>query len=193
MNTDRNFPTTRVGLSRQAGSSGRFGTPALTRRQLFQLLGITGLGTGLAACSNDSPASSTSTRDTAVSGSGPGGATASPKGTATKSGSKTKRRVLVVVELQGGNDGFATLVPYADARFRKLRDRVWVDPKELVLLDDRYAMAKGLEPMKGRLAFLEGVGVAKPDLSHFAMSDRWWRGDPDGLGNVQTGFPRSML
>ena len=97
-------------------------------------------------------------------------------------------RTLVVIELQGGNDGFSMLIPSGDGRFRQLRDRVWLDPKDMVRLDDRYSIAKGLSPLLGNLALVEGVGVANPDLSHTAMMTRWWHGDPDGRSTVRTGF-----
>ncbi len=97
-------------------------------------------------------------------------------------------RVLVVVELQGGNDGFSMLIPSGDGRFRKLRDRAWLNPKDMARLDDRYSITAGLAPMASRLAFVEGVGVSKPDFSHTSMMTRWWQGDPDGAGTNRTGF-----
>ncbi len=97
-------------------------------------------------------------------------------------------RVLIVIELQGGNDGFSMLIPTGDARFRSLRDRAWLDPKSMSRLDDRYSIAAGLAPIAARLSFVEGVGVAKPELSHTAMMTRWWQGDPDGSGIDRSGF-----
>jgi uncharacterized protein (DUF1501 family) len=97
-------------------------------------------------------------------------------------------RVLVVIELQGGNDGFSMLVPTGDARFRSLRDRAWLDPKVLTRVDDRYSIAQGLAPIASRLSFVEGVGVPNPDLSHTAMMTRWWQGDAEGRTGDYTGF-----
>ncbi len=97
-------------------------------------------------------------------------------------------RVLVVIEMQGGNDGFSMLVPSGDGRFRQLRDRVWFDPKDITRLDDRYSIAAGLAPLASQLGFIEGVGVAKPDLSHSGMMARWWAGEPDSISAVRTGF-----
>jgi uncharacterized protein (DUF1501 family) len=97
-------------------------------------------------------------------------------------------RVLVVVEMLGGNDGFSMLVPSGNARFRKLRDRAWLQDKDLSPFGDQYSIAAGLAPLASRLAFVEGVGVAKPDFSHTSMATRWWQGDPDGTGSTRTGF-----
>lgn len=157
---------------------------ALSRRQLLQMLGVGSLAAFGAAC--------TQTSDAALKK--PTGSKSTGKNTAAKpsagaTGSRgTNNKVLVVLELQGGHDGFSMLVPYADDRFRKLRDRVWTDPKELHVLDDRYALSKGLEPVAKRLSFIEGVGVGKPNLSHFDMLQRWWQGDPEGNAGLLTGF-----
>ena len=161
---------------------------ALSRRQLLQLLGAGSLAAVGAACTQTSDAASKKTAVSKVAGKG-ATAKAGASGATAGGGSGAKNnKVLVVLELQGGHDGFSMLVPYTDDRFRKLRDRVWIDPKELHTLDDRYALAKGLEPVAQRLSFVEGVGVAKPNLSHFDMLQRWWQGDPEGSNGVLTGF-----
>ncbi len=167
-------------------TDGARGPLQMSRRQLLQMLGVAAVGAGCSGSSIAAPK-----KDTAkATNAGAKAAAKATTGRATKgaNGSGSNNRVLVVLELQGGHDGFAMLVPYADDRFRKLRDRVWVDQKELHVLDDRYAIAKGLEPVADRLSFVEGVGVAKPDLSHFAMLQRWWHGDPEGTAGSLTGF-----
>ncbi len=159
-----------------------FGTiPSISRRQLLSALGIGGAGV-LAGCTSVS-SSSKKTSTTVTQG-----AAASKQQPAKKPGAAKTGRALVVIEIRGGMDGFATLVPYGDAKFRKLRERIWIDQKELVMLDDKYGLPKGLAPVKDRLAFVEGVGVANPNLSHFEMMRRWWLGDLDGKDTETTGF-----
>jgi uncharacterized protein (DUF1501 family) len=160
--------------------------PTVTRRRLLAMLGFggTAAATGLlGACSIASDAEAVNRSKGTASRRATGGAVSSPRATPTGGA-----RSLVILEIRGGYDGFATLIPYGDGRFRRLRDRIWVDREELLTLDERYALPPGLEPVKDRLAFVEGVGVAKPDLSHFAMLQRWWQGDPDGTGTQHTGF-----
>lgn len=160
--------------------------PAVTRRQLLKMLGLTGAAGAvgvLGACSADATA-----RASKPAGRAKGAAKSVSSSVALNNATKHGDRSLVVIEFEGGNDGFATLIPYGDGRFRKLRDRIWVDPKNLSILDERYALPKGLEPLKSRLAFVEGVGVAHPDLSHFAMAQRWWTADPEGTQSPSTGF-----
>jgi uncharacterized protein (DUF1501 family) len=155
----------------------------VTRRQLLQLLGLGGVSTIGAACSAKSNSAKS---DPELNKTPPDTQATSVVG--AQSRSVPNDRVLVVIELRGGHDGFATLVPYSDDRFRKLRDPIWTDTKSLHLLDDRYGVPKGLAAIAAQLAFVEGVGVSKPDLSHFAMLQRWWQGDPDGNKGNGTGF-----
>jgi uncharacterized protein (DUF1501 family) len=157
---------------------------ALSRRQLLQMLGVGSLAAFGAACTQTSNAASKKPAVSKSTGKGPG---AKPS-TGLAASRSTNNKVLIVLELQGGHDGFSMLVPYADDRFRKLRDRVWTDPNDLHVLDDRYALSKGLEPVAKRLSFIEGVGVGKPNLSHFDMLQRWWQGDPEGNAGLLTGF-----
>lgn len=94
-------------------------------------------------------------------------------------------RVLVLIELSGGNDGLSTLVPIDDGRYQSLRPRLALSPEDVVgreSLGGGFAAHKGLQPIVAQTAFIQGVGVARPDLSHFAMLSRWWQGDPDGKG-----------
>ncbi len=166
---------------------------AVSRRQFLSILGLT---TASAAALLGAPEPAEAVRRKSAKAV-KGKSAPSPSGPipldgpvplAPASGAGASSRVLVVIELQGGNDGFSMLIPSGDSRFRQLRDRVWLDPKDMVRLDDKYSVAKGLAPLLSSLALIEGVGVAKPDLSHTAMMTRWWQGDPDGSGGVRTGF-----
>ena len=47
------------------------------------------------------------------------------------------RRLLVLVELKGGNDGLNTIVPFADPRYAQLRPRIGLRRDELLPLDER--------------------------------------------------------
>ncbi|MGE0879920.1 MAG: DUF1501 domain-containing protein [Acidimicrobiia bacterium] len=112
----------------------------------------------------------------------------------TKNGKVTKaapvkQRRLVVIELDGGNDGLSTLVPYGLGRYNDLRPRTKIDAKQLAAIDKTYAVPKTLKgAWDSGLAFVMGVGTAQPDGSHFAMMNRWWAGDVTGKATTATGF-----
>lgn len=163
--------------------------PVVSRRQFLSMLGLTGTAALLptvvpgAAEAATRKAVKAQVRPSKASKAQPTGKAAPVVASAPVAGP----RVLVVIELQGGNDGFSMLVP-GDPRFRQLRQRAWLNPKDLTPQADGYSLATGLAPLAAQLAFVEGVGVAQPDLSHSAMLTRWWQGDQDGSGTVRTGF-----
>jgi len=88
------------------------------------------------------------------------------------------RRLLILVELKGGNDGLNTVVPYADARYRALRPRLALARDELLQLDERAALHPALRPLMplwqaGELAIVQGLGYPSPNLSHFRSIEIW--------------------
>ncbi|MGH1490546.1 MAG: DUF1501 domain-containing protein [Acidimicrobiales bacterium] len=98
-------------------------------------------------------------------------------------------RVLVVVDLQGGNDGLSTLIPAGDPRYYDYRPSLAVADDEVLALDDEVGLHPALARLHRRgITTVEGIGPVDGDLSHFAMTERWERGDATGTGNLRTGF-----
>ena len=99
------------------------------------------------------------------------------------------RRTLVVVELNGGNDGLATLVPYSSDRLRELRPTLLPSEDELLLLDDDFGLTRSLERNWGQgLSLVQGIGLPGGTGSHFEMERRWWTGTEMGTELSPTGF-----
>jgi uncharacterized protein (DUF1501 family) len=93
-------------------------------------------------------------------------------------GTDARGRILVVVQLDGGNDGLNTVVPYADDEYRKRRPRLAVPAKGLHRIDDRIGLhpalrgfAKLLEGQQ--LAIVQSVGYPNPNRSHFESMAIW--------------------
>ena len=149
------------------------------------LAGCSGSGAGSRAAAD--PTSSSAVGDAAAPSSSAleNGAATRPKVPA----GKAKRR-LVVVELDGGNDGMSTLVPHGMSGYQDLRSRTLIDDKDLVAFgNDQVGLHKSLKGLKDKgLAVVQGVGSAQPDGSHFEMMERWWRGDVTGTAGLATGF-----
>jgi uncharacterized protein (DUF1501 family) len=98
-------------------------------------------------------------------------------------------RRLLVLEMAGGSDGLSMVVPYADGRYRDLRPATAIDAARVHRIDDVLALHPSLKNLAQHGAsVVAGVGVAKPDLSHFEMLQRWQTGDPDGTMRAATGF-----
>ena len=90
----------------------------------------------------------------------------------------SSRKVLVLVELKGGNDGLNTLVPFADPAYRQLRSGIGVAREHVLPLDERVGLNDKLEPLmeswKAKdLAILQGVGYPLPNRSHFRSIEIW--------------------
>jgi uncharacterized protein (DUF1501 family) len=87
-------------------------------------------------------------------------------------------RLLVLVELKGGNDGLNTVVPYADPGYFGLRPRLAVPRDQVLQLDQQAGFHPALEPLmalwkSGELAVVQGVGYPGANLSHFRSIDIW--------------------
>lgn len=108
---------------------------------------------------------------------------------------RTRNR-LVVVFLEGGNDGLNMVVPRGDVRgeprysvYRKVRPSIAYAPDEVLPLDrptDR-AHLLGLNAelptlhklyRSGRVAVVQGVDYPDHDYSHFTSTDIWQSGEP---------------
>ena len=87
-------------------------------------------------------------------------------------------RVLVVVQLDGGNDGINTVVPYKDEGYARSRKALRLSADKLHKVND----AVGLHPSlagaarlleRGELAIVQGVGYPNPSRSHFRSMAIW--------------------
>lgn len=93
-------------------------------------------------------------------------------------GSPHYERLLVLVELKGGNDGLNMVVPYADPRYAALRPRLGLKREQVLPLSESAGLHNALEPLlplwrDRQLAVVQGVGYPDPDLSHFRSIDIW--------------------
>lgn len=99
-------------------------------------------------------------------------------------------RILVVLELSGGNDGLNTVVPYQDDTYYRLRPQLAIPARRLRKLDDQFGFNPGLAGFErlwkdGQMAIVHGCGYEQPSFSHFSSMAYWHtgvpgRGDPFG-------------
>jgi uncharacterized protein (DUF1501 family) len=93
--------------------------------------------------------------------------------------SRTVRgRILVVVQLSGGNDGLNTVVPYRDDEYRKRRPGLQISAKEVLKIDDHVGLNPALDGFaklleQERLAVIQSVGYPNPNRSHFESMAIW--------------------
>lgn len=93
-------------------------------------------------------------------------------------------RVMVVVQLSGGNDGLNTVIPFGFDDYYKNRTELAVRENDLIKLDTKKGI--GLHPSlrpvqemigEGLAGIVQGVGYPNPIRSHFASMDVWHTGD----------------
>jgi uncharacterized protein (DUF1501 family) len=87
-------------------------------------------------------------------------------------------RILVLVELKGGNDGMNTVVPYADPLYRRLRPNIAIERDQIVQLSPELGLHPALKPLQeawkaGDMGVLLGVGYPNPNRSHFRSIEIW--------------------
>ena len=87
-------------------------------------------------------------------------------------------KVLVVVQLSGGNDGLNTVIPYRNDIYYKLRPQLGIRKDDALALNDELGIHPALKTFKslyddGALGVLNNVGYPNPDRSHFRSMDIW--------------------
>ena len=105
-------------------------------------------------------------------------------------------RVLVVVQLSGGNDGLNTVIPYGHDAYHQARPALRVRENVLPIDDVEgiglHPALRGLHELieKDAAAVIQGVGYPNPNRSHFASMDVWHAGDTAAQGSrgVETGW-----
>lgn len=95
-------------------------------------------------------------------------------------------QILVLINLNGGNDGLNTVVPYNDPTYHAVRPTIALDPGEVVQIEP--GLGTGLHPQlaplgsiydQGRMAIVQGVGYPNMNLSHFRGTDIWFSGSSE--------------
>jgi uncharacterized protein (DUF1501 family) len=101
-------------------------------------------------------------------------------------------RILVVIQLDGGNDGINTVVPFADEGYARYRQALRLPKDQLVKVSDTVGLHPALGDAgklleAGRLAVVQGVGYPNPSRSHFKSMAIWQSADvtlPRGGGEA---------
>src|SRR5258706_4288245 len=95
----------------------------------------------------------------------------------------TNDRILVMIQLGGGNDGLQTVIPIGDPKFRDLRPTLGKEADAALAIDKNVGLHQNLKGIKalydqGKVAVVQGVGYPTPSFSHFDSIRVWETGDP---------------
>src|SRR2546423_3709125 len=100
-----------------------------------------------------------------------------------KSAGVTNDRILVMIQLGGGNDGLQTVIPIGDPKYRDLRPTLGKEADAALAIDKDHGLHQNLKGIKslydqGKVAIVQGVGYPTPSFSHFDSIRVWETGDP---------------
>lgn len=103
---------------------------------------------------------------------------------AAKQEKVTNDKVLVMIQLAGGNDGLQTVIPLADQSYRDLRPQLSRSADDALPISSDFGLNKNLVGAKklwddGKLAIVQGVGYPEPSFSHFDSIRVWETADPE--------------
>lgn len=93
-------------------------------------------------------------------------------------------KILVVLELSGGNDGLNTVVPYGDDAYYRHRPNIAIPQNDLRILDDHFGLNPGMAGFErlfkdGKMAIVHGCGYEDPAYSHFTSMTYWHTAAPN--------------
>lgn len=93
-------------------------------------------------------------------------------------------KILVVLELSGGNDGLNTVIPYGDDAYYKHRPHLGIPKKQVLPIDDHFGFGHGMVGFErlykdGKLAIVHGCGYENPSFSHFTSMAYWQTAAPN--------------
>lgn len=99
-------------------------------------------------------------------------------------GATTTDRILVIVELSGGNDGLNTVIPHGDDAYYAARPHLGIRKPQLIGIDDHFGFQRtmtGFERLwkDGQMGIVHGVGYDQPSFSHFSSMAFWQTGAPN--------------
>lgn len=91
---------------------------------------------------------------------------------------RKRGRYLVLIELQGGNDGLNTVVPFFDENYYRLRPKLALPEKSVIKISEGLGLHPALSGManllqKERLMVVQGVGYPGASLDHQRAIAAW--------------------
>ena len=103
--------------------------------------------------------------------------------------SKNQDKVLVVVQLTGGNDFMNTVIPYTNGHYYNSRKKVVIKEDEMIPMDDTLAFNPNASAFKtlydeGKLGIVQGIGYPNSNRSHFRGMDIWHTCAPDEVSTI---------
>ena len=106
-------------------------------------------------------------------------------------------KIIVIVNLNGGNDGLNTVVPYQDPNYYSLRPDIAIESDSVIPITSNLGLHPELTQLanywnQGKLCIVENVGYDDQNLSHFRATDIWQSGSSSDQV-INTGWVARVL
>ena len=101
-------------------------------------------------------------------------------------------RIVVLIKLNGGNDGLNTVVPIEDDIYYEARPTLALPPNQTLSVNETTGFHPSMSPIypyyqNGQMGIIHGVGYNQGNLSHFRSSDIWVTGS-DANEHLSSGW-----
>lgn len=106
-------------------------------------------------------------------------------------------KIVVVVNLNGGNDGLNTVIPYQDSNYYSLRPDIAISNDSVLPITSDLGLHPSLTHLanywnQGKLCIVENVGYSNQNLSHFRSTDIW-QSASNSSQTINTGWIARIL
>ena len=106
-------------------------------------------------------------------------------------------RVLVLVQMRGGNDGLNTIIPVNNGIYYQNRPTIAIRKSDALLLDNETGLHPAMQSLQplwgdGRMAVVHNVGYDRSTRSHFEGTVNWVTGRSQGAAE-STGWTGRYL
>ena len=101
-------------------------------------------------------------------------------------------RILILIQLDGGNDGLNTVIPFNNDVYYNARPSLAIDRAQTLQITSDHGLHSSLSSFhslynEGKLGIIQNVGYPSPDLSHFRSTDIWATAS-DSNETISTGW-----
>ena len=106
--------------------------------------------------------------------------------------SKLNRKILILVELQGANDGLNTVIPLNQKYYYRLRPNIGIKKNKILTISENNGLHYSLKNIaktyeNGNVKIVQNLGYPHAILSHFRSIDIWETGG-DGKKQYRNGW-----
>jgi uncharacterized protein (DUF1501 family) len=100
-----------------------------------------------------------------------------------------KSKILVIIQLSGGNDGLNTVIPYGIGNYYQARPSLAIKPDQVLPLTNEIGLNPNMQGLanlykEGKLAILQAVGYENANRSHFRSIEIWQTAEPNKICNT---------